>query len=207
MQKENPSRSNKERSEVTRTKLLKAARALFIKKGYAETGTPEIVKLAAVTRGALYHHFTDKADLFRVVAEAEAKSVSELIEKKTRHQADPMKALLEGADAYFSAMATPGPVQILLLDCPTVLGNAEINKIAKITGENELRSGLTDALAPTTLPEEVLTALAEVISAAFDRAALAISKGLPTDRYRMALSLILQGLVNSNEDQKPDVRS
>ncbi len=204
MQKENTPRSNKERSEITRAKLLGAARILFIKKGYAETGTPEIVKLAAVTRGALYHHFTDKADLFRAVAEAEAMSVSELIEKKTRNQTDPVKALLEGADAYFSAMAAPGPVQILLLDSPTVLGKADLGRIAKITGESELRSGLAGALAPTTLPDEVLTALTEVISAAFDRAALAISKGLPAARYRQALTLILQGLVYLNEDKKSD---
>src|SRR5215217_5533308 len=57
------------RAEETRRTLLRVARELFTTRGYAAVGTEEIVQTAGVTRGALYHHFRDKQQLFRAVHE------------------------------------------------------------------------------------------------------------------------------------------
>jgi AcrR family transcriptional regulator len=80
MQERGERRSNRERTEEMRRRLLVSARALFVERGYADTGTPEIVNAAGVTRGALYHHFADKRALFRAVVEAEAAVVAAAIE-------------------------------------------------------------------------------------------------------------------------------
>ncbi|MFS2054831.1 TetR/AcrR family transcriptional regulator, partial [Variovorax sp. CT11-76] len=69
-------RTNKERTETTRQALTEAARALFVDQGYGQTSTPDIVAAAGITRGALYHHYADKRDLFRHVLEQESRAVA-----------------------------------------------------------------------------------------------------------------------------------
>ena len=66
---EPPRRTQAERTEATRTALIVAARPLFAERGYAGVGTEEIVRAAGVTRGALYHHFDGKRELFEAVYE------------------------------------------------------------------------------------------------------------------------------------------
>ncbi|HEY9094748.1 MAG TPA: helix-turn-helix domain-containing protein, partial [Hydrogenophaga sp.] len=77
-------RSQGERTDATRAALIAAARLLFEKQGFAATGTPEIVAAAQVTRGALYHHFTDKAALFHVVCQQVAQEVADEIERRSQ---------------------------------------------------------------------------------------------------------------------------
>ncbi|HEX2087871.1 MAG TPA: helix-turn-helix domain-containing protein, partial [Solirubrobacteraceae bacterium] len=57
-------RTQKERSEATTSELVEAARALFAADGYAATSLDDVVRRAGVTKGALYHHFGGKRDLF-----------------------------------------------------------------------------------------------------------------------------------------------
>jgi len=195
MQDTSERRSNKSRTEATRKKLITAARQLFAKKGYAETGTPEIVKTAAVTRGALYHHFEDKADLFRAVVRQEADAVARHIEQQTQDPASALDALLTGMDAYFDAVNKPGRVRILLLDGPAVLGQKEMNRIDRETGGEELKEGLAYALGKDNAKDYPLDALTLLISAAFDKAALAISEGEDRRQFHEALSVIFSALI------------
>ena len=82
-----------EQSEATRAALLGAARPLFAERGYAAVATEEIVRAAGVTRGALYHHFAGKEDLFAAVyEEVEADLVAE-IGQVAAVAADPLDAL------------------------------------------------------------------------------------------------------------------
>ncbi len=197
MQQNSERRSNKSRTEATRASLIQAARALFIEKGYAETGTPEIVKTAKVTRGALYHHFNDKADLLRAVVRQEAEAVSRQIEKGSADPKCALDALVRGMDAYFKAMAKPGRIRILLLDGPAVLGSDEMQQIDKEAGGEELRQGLAYALDQHPAQPLPLEALSILISAAFDRAALAIAEGQPEKDYKTAMTLILSSLIKN----------
>jgi AcrR family transcriptional regulator len=191
-------RSNRERTETTRAALVEAARALFIEKGYAETGTPEIVSRANVTRGALYHHFADKADLLRAVVAGEAHAVAEYIRRETEDIASDIAGLLSGAEAFFIAMSVPGRARLLLLEGPAELGRREMDRIDEASGRAELREGLFRVMTGS-VGEEELDALAELISAAFDRAALAIADGKDIAPYRLAIRRLLSGLSNARQ--------
>ncbi|WP_018184198.1 TetR/AcrR family transcriptional regulator [Kaistia granuli] len=184
-------RSNQDRTEKTRAALIAAARALFVDKGYAETATPEIVTAAGITRGALYHHFRDKRDLFRAVAEAEARAVAEDIERGAEARDDPVEALLAGSRAYLDAMAAPGRTRLLLIEAPAVLGLAETRALDEAHAARTLREGLAEAGIA-----EGAEALGDLVSAAFDRAALAIDAGGGRAVYEASLSLLIRRLVS-----------
>lgn len=187
-------RSNSNRSQETRSALIEAARRLFTEKGYAATGTPEVVEQAGVTRGALYHHFKDKQDVFQAVVEAEAAQIAQEIEVNSAHTETPVDALIQGANAYFEAMRKPGRVRLLLLEGPAVLGPEEMRRIDMATGGQELRHGIKDALGENASNIEI-DICADLVSAMFDRAALACDAEADIKAYENAIALLLSILV------------
>ena len=184
-------RSNRERTDATRTALLDAARRLFVEKGYAETATPDIVTAAGVTRGALYHHFPDKKALFRAVVEREAGEVAADIEARSAEASSAREALLQGASAYFDAMAAPGRTRLLLKEAPAQAdldsGNGED------PAESSLKVGLSHLLEGAALLP-LLDPLTVLISAAFERAAIAIDNGGSRKDYEAAIAALIDGL-------------
>ncbi|MBO6538319.1 MAG: TetR/AcrR family transcriptional regulator [Rhizobiaceae bacterium] len=195
MQQESGRRSNRDRTDATRAALIAAARALFVDKGYAATGTPEIVTAAGVTRGALYHHFADKEALFRAVVEQEAELVAADIERAAPPQAsDVAAALSAGGRAYLEAMRLPGRTRLLLLDGPAVLGRAAMDEIDARHGNRTLREGLTAAMRAGALPRLPLEALTGLLGAMYDRAALAVANGAALDDHALVMEALLAGL-------------
>jgi AcrR family transcriptional regulator len=185
-------RSNRERTDLTRTALLDAARALFVEKGYAETATPEIVSAAEVTRGALYHHFADKQALFRAVIEREAGEVAADIDARSADASSAREALLQGASAYFDAMAVPGRTRLLLKEAPAQFaGDADKGDDP---AEEGLKVGLSHLLAGSG-DLALLDPLTALISSAFDRAAIAIDCGGRREDYEAAIAVLMDGLI------------
>jgi TetR/AcrR family acrAB operon transcriptional repressor len=60
-------RRTKEDAQQTREALLDAAELLFSQRGVARTSLQDIAKATGVTRGAVYWHFADKAELFNAM--------------------------------------------------------------------------------------------------------------------------------------------
>lgn len=187
-------RSQLERTDTTRAALLNAARTLFETRGFAATGTPEIVSAAHVTRGALYHHFTDKTELFHAVARQVALEVADEIARHSEHHKAPLEALLAGTRAYFAAMADAGRARLLLLEAPAVLSPEQVMALGEMAGFEALQEGLREAIGEgvSAVP---LRELSVLLSAAFDRAALAIARGEPAAPYEHAVRLLVSRLV------------
>jgi len=190
MQETSLPRSNRERTDATRHALLDAARALFVAHGYGDTATPALVAAAGITRGALYHHFADKRDLFRQVLLRESQAVAADIRAAAPDALAPHDALLASGDAYLAAMAVPGRTRLLLIEGPAVLGLGECLAMDESNAAATLREGLAEAgVASGDVP---LQALAGLLSAAFDRAALEVDMGADADQVRAAMRWLLQ---------------
>ena len=186
-------RSQVERTDATRAALMAAARELFFRHGYAATGTPDIVAAAGLTRGALYHHFADKTALFLAVAEQLAQEVADDVTRGSTGHDHPVDALLAGAEAYFASMGKSGRARLLLVEAPSVLAAGQVMALSERAGSLALKEGLAQLLgtAHEPMPLREMTVL---LSAAFDRAALAISQGEATGPYREAFRLLFTGL-------------
>src|SRR5581483_6848155 len=102
-----PSRTQAERSEATRMALISAARGLFATRGYADVGTEEIVRIAGLTRGALYHHFGGKRDLLEAVYEQIEGEITREIAAGALAGPDPLAALRAGAEAFLDQCLDP----------------------------------------------------------------------------------------------------
>mgnify|MGYP001221666618 CR=1 FL=1 len=94
-----------ERGAATRSGLLAAARAVFIKEGYAQAGVTEIVARAGASVGSLYHHFAGKADLYLALFDELENSYIERTRNAVRGAkdagvTDPMVLFLIGARGY-----------------------------------------------------------------------------------------------------------
>jgi len=195
MQEKSARKSNQARTKATKDALTGAAKALFVEKGYADTATPEIVKSAGVTRGALYHHFEDKADLFRAVVRAEFEAVEREINASTVDaEMEGLDALLSGSLAYLNAMQEPGRVRILLLDGPAVLGRLEIDAIDQETSADSLRTGLREAMGAGAIRPLPLDPLTAQLSALFDRAALGVASGDDPGQHMQVIEHVFRSL-------------
>ena len=62
-------RRTKEEAQATRERLLDSAESLFREHGVTRTSLAEVATAAGMTRGAVYWHFKDKADLFRAMCD------------------------------------------------------------------------------------------------------------------------------------------
>src|SRR3954453_18098136 len=65
--------------EGVREAVLDAATQLFIERDYADVSTEDVIERAGVSRGAMYHHFSGKEDLFLAVYEASERRAMERI--------------------------------------------------------------------------------------------------------------------------------
>jgi AcrR family transcriptional regulator len=115
-------RTNKERSRLTQDKLLSAARRLFDERGYAGTAIDDIADAAGVTRGAVYHHFGGKQQLFRAIIEEIQDELAEHVDRNADKYDNPWDAFVGGWLSALEEIPTGGTGRLLMLEGPSVLG-------------------------------------------------------------------------------------
>ena len=195
-------RSQADRSAATRGALVAAARPLFAERGFAAVGTETIVRAAGVTRGALYHQFADKTELFAAVVEAIEQDVMAQIMRRLGEEAgadpDPLDELVRGASAWLDACAEPAVQRILLIDAPAVLGWERYREIGTRYSVGVVEAVLTEAVRIGRIADQPVSPLAHIIVGALDEGALMIARAddqaTAREQVRDALEQLISGL-------------
>jgi AcrR family transcriptional regulator len=190
-------RTQAERSETTREALIGAARALFAARGYAKVATEEIVRAAGVTRGALYHHFGGKRDLFEAVYERiEAELAQRIATGALAKGAEaPLEAMRAGAEMFLQACTEPEAQQIVLLDGPSVLGWDRWREIAAEHGLGLIEATLQAAVDAGAIADQPIRPLAHVLMGALDEAAMLVARAEDPERMREDVGRTLDSLL------------
>jgi AcrR family transcriptional regulator len=177
-------RTQQERTEATTAALLDAARELFAQDGYAATSLDAVVAGAGVTKGALYHHFEGKRDLFAAVFARENDRLLDAIVTAYRGEADPWAALEAGCRVFLERAQEPAVQRIFLLDAAAALGYERIRELEsdslallKLGIERAIESGRIEPRPASPLAHMLFGAICEIAMvtarAADQRAALA----------------------------------
>jgi AcrR family transcriptional regulator len=182
-----------EHAADTRESLLAAARALFATQGFDGTGTEQIVAEARVTRGALYHHFRDKADLFRaVMAEAAGDVATRLIDEQLAADAEsPLAEIREGVSAFLDVCVGGDFQRIVLVDGPRVLGSDAWDDLVERYGRSILEEWLTRCVQAGDLDPVPVRSLARLLIAMLTEASLAIAVAADPAAERAELGAVL----------------
>ncbi len=190
-------RTQADRSEATRSALIEAARALFAERGYADVGTEEIVRAAGVTRGALYHHFEGKRDLFEAVYERVEAELAERIATGAlaSNASSPLEAMRAGAEMFLQASTEPEAQRIALLDGPSVLGWDRWREIAAKHGLGLIEASLQAAIEAGSIPDQPVRPLAHVLMGALDEAAMLVARAENPEQMRAEVGRTLDSLI------------
>jgi len=197
MSTETPRTTKAAQSEATRARLLSEARTLFAERGYAHVGTEEIVRAAGVTRGALYHQFADKRDLFAAVfEELEGELILEAAGRMIG-QDDPLEAMKAACRGWLEACARPEAQQIVLLDAPAVLGYETWREIGERHGLGAVMAAVQAAIDAGVLEPQPVRPLAHVLVGALDEAALYVARADDPKSALAEMDLVLSRMVDN----------
>lgn len=164
-----------EQSRETQDRLIKSAKELFASKGYAATAMEDLVAKAGMTRGALYHQYRDKRDLFRAVFEAVETELGQRIAMEVAVETDPWAQLRAGARAFLKSAMDPAIRRIVLIDGPSVLGWEEWRRIDSQYSLGMVQAVFEVNIAAGNVAAQPVEPLTHLIVGALNEAALAVA--------------------------------
>jgi AcrR family transcriptional regulator len=192
-------RTQAERAAETRDALIAAARPLFAAQGFAEVALEAIVRAAGVTRGALYHHFADKTELFAAVFEQVEEEVAVRMGEAiaASNQTDPIEVMRLGAGFWLDACSDPEVQRIVLVDAPAVLGWTRWTEIGNRYNIGMVRALLSNAVETGRIPPQPIEATVLTILGAMREATLYVALAEDHDQAREEAGLVINRLIQA----------
>jgi AcrR family transcriptional regulator len=177
--------------------LISAARPLFAEHGFADVALETIVRAAGVTRGALYHHFADKTELFAAVFEQlEAEVAARMTEAiASANQTDPVEVMRLGANFWLDVCSDPEIQRITLVDAPAVLGLARWTEIGDRYNTGLVRDLLATAVESGRIPAQPIEATALTMLGAMREMTLYVARAEHYSKARAEAGAVMDRLI------------
>lgn len=169
-------RTQAERSEATTEELVAAARQLFAENGFAGTSIEEIVRSAGVTKGAMYHHFKNKEDLFEAVLCREQQMVEDRVRGAAMQKRTAWGQLKAGCDEFLRASLDPQTQRICMIDGPSVLGPTRMLEIDNPHAVRMISLALEKAMEHRELRKRPVMPLAQLLFGALCQGAMVAAR-------------------------------
>jgi AcrR family transcriptional regulator len=122
-------RTQAERTEATTAALVDAARELFARDGYDATSLDAVAARAKMTKGAVYHHFDGKRQLFEAVFTREVEQLATPLVEAYARKKDPWEAFKAGCRAFLDECLDPDLQRIVLLDALAAIGWEQVRRL------------------------------------------------------------------------------
>ncbi|MFD1824130.1 MULTISPECIES: TetR/AcrR family transcriptional regulator [Mumia] len=179
-------RSRREQySDETREALLTTAAGLFAERGFAKTALSEVASAAQVTRGAVYHHFKDKQDLYRAVLErTETDGMAAIREAYLVHE-DPVAGALAAMNAYLDHAVDSDYAEIVLRQGPIALGWEEWKACEEQYAAGLIEQIITALVSAGRLPPLPIATTAAITFTMLGGCGMALAAAAPEDRPRV----------------------
>jgi AcrR family transcriptional regulator len=194
-------RTQAERAAQTRESLIAAARPLFAQHGFAEVTQEMIVRAAGMTRGAFYHHFADKTELFAAAFEqVESEMVARMgAAIASADVTDPVEIMQLGARFWLDACADPEIQRIVLIDAPSTLGWARWTEIGDRYNNGLVRELVTTAIHSGRIPAQPVEATVVTILGAMREATLYVARSDDHELARQEAEAVMKRLIGALE--------
>lgn len=184
----------------TTEKLIEIATGEFSSKGYAAASTEAIVKKAGLTRGALYHHFGNKAGLFFAVFSTAQAEIGKRVEKAALSTDSLWDQLILGARAFLAASSDPVLQQIVVIDGPAVLKWETVRQVDQNLEGGSLsllKECLSQLKQEKVIRDLPVSALAHLLSGAMDEASVWIARSDDPAEALLQAQQTLEALLQS----------
>jgi AcrR family transcriptional regulator len=191
-----------QQGEATRHALLDAACKLFGEHGYAATSIDDVARAANVTKGAFYHHYNGKQELFAGVYEQVKREVSERVAAAFL-EPDPWVDLCAGCQAMLDAHLDPAVRRIVLQDAHAVLDADTIRRVDTRYGAVVLRGALRRAIRAGVVRPLPLKILALMLTGAILEGCMTIADSEDATQAREEVGNVLAALLQGLRPHKP----
>jgi AcrR family transcriptional regulator len=166
----------------------------FARKGYAAASLDEIARAAQLTKGAVYHHFSGKQDLFRAVFDEIHAEFTASLRRAAEQGPDPWDGFLAGIRVFLDACLTTRFWRIALDEAPAALGWDTWREI-EAQRARTLSEPLSELMRARILKPEPPVLLARVVQGMVGEAGRAVAEAPDPDTARRDAEALLMSLL------------